>query len=1043
MNIPKYSVTRPVTIVVLYALALGIAATMIPTLAVDLYPSTTQPFLSVYASLSGAGPEDIERNITEPIEKALASTKGLQEMTSNSGFEFSSVNLSFDYGTDIEETMSDVQNVLNRMANSLPDGTSTPQVRRWDMDSMPIMRLVVKGNYTPDQLRLFAEDYIQAQIERIDGVASAAVTGGTRQIIKVEVSLNRLNAFGLSLNDISSALRGQSILVSGGSIMRGTSEYQLLTRQELNDLDEVRRLVVKTVNRSSDDASSHVNRSQVVRLEDVASVIVGYNEDASRVYVDGLSGVYIQVQSDADSNSVKVAQNVRDALEAVNNDLPRGITVEVLSDNTSMINATLQEVYSNAWQGALLAMLILFLFLRNIKAMLVVGLSMPISIVLTLMCMAVFGFTLNLLTMTGLILGLGMIVDGSIVILENIHNYRERGAKPNIATILGSQEMIRAIIASTATTLCVFIPLIIYKNDLEMMGQLFSDLIFTVVISLICSLLVALTLVPALCGPILRLDTRKQKPLKNIFLKKIDNAFESFFKSMENGYKKSLEYCLDHRTLILIFVILLLILSVLQYSNMGMNMFIRTRTDDNITINVRMPPGSTQDSADVILMQLEDIIKAEVQGYTHLIITNRGGANGASGNIQITLPAPANQIDTPTTIQEKLAPYITNFPGSRITFRAGRSMGGSSSVDIALTSRDANALTESADEILNIIMEYLPEIETPEINIEEGSPQLQIEIDRDRASALGVSLSAISSEIRTSMNGVTATTITQGERLVDVDVMLRPEDRIGLPTLDSISVNSSNGSRISLSNVAKIIENRAPTGIRREDQQRRLRISGDIPPGIAATDMQERLKEVVGHYYVPRESVNLEYLGEAEQIREYNLRFLFIIAVAVFLVFGVMASQFESFVDPLIIFFSIPLLLIGVIWIYKIGNEAMSLFSVVGVIALVGVVVNNGIVLVDYTNTLRARGMLVREACIEAGRHRLRPILMTSLTTILGMVPIAFFPGVGADTIQPIGKTFVGGLTISSFMTLFVTPIMYSILNSRHDRKRKAEKNDK
>jgi HAE1 family hydrophobic/amphiphilic exporter-1 len=336
-------------------------------------------------------------------------------------------------------------------------------------------------------------------------------------------------------------------------------------------------------------------------------------------------------------------------------------------------------------------------------------------------------------------------------------------------------------------------------------------------------------------------------------------------------------------------------------------------------------------------------------------------------------------------------------------------------------------------------MEYLPEVETPEINIEEGSPQLQIEIDRDRASALGVSLSAISSEIRTSMNGVTATTITQGERLLDVDVMLRPEDRIGLPTLDSISVNAANGQRISLSNVATIIENRAPTGIRRENQQRRLRISGDIPPGIAATEMQDRLKEVVGHYYVPREGVNVEYLGEAEEIREYNMRFLFIIAVAVFLVFGVMASQFESFVDPLIIFFSIPLLLIGVIWIYKIGNEAMSLFSVVGVIALVGVVVNNGIVLVDYTNTLRARGLLVREACVEAGRHRLRPILMTSLTTILGMVPIAFFPGVGAESIQPIGKTFVGGLTISSFMTLFVTPIMYSILNSRHDKKRQKK----
>ena len=1037
MNLPKYSVKRPVTIVVLYALALGVAATLVPNLAVDLYPSTTRPVLSVYTSFSGAGPEDIEKNVTDPIEKALASTKGLKEMTSTSGFEYSNVTLSFDYGTDMDETMTNVQNLLTRVTNSLPDDANTPQVRRFDMSTMPIMRLVVKGNYTPDQLRLFAEDYVQAQIERIEGVAAAEVTGGTTQIVKVEVSLNRLAAFGLTLSDINTALRGQNILVSGGSLIRGTREYQLLTREELDNLDEIRRLVVKTINLSGTGAAS-VNRSQVVRLEDVAQVSLGYNDNATRVYVDGLSGVYIQIQSESGSNSVKVAKNVRDALEDVNQDLPQGITVEVLSDNTSMINATLNQVYSNAYQGALLAMLILFLFLRNIKATLVVGLSMPISILLTLMCMSIFGFTLNLLTLTGLILGLGMIVDGSIVILENVHNYRERGAKPTVAAILGSQEMTRAIIASTTTTLCVFIPLIIYKNDLEMMGQLFNDLIFTVVISLAISLIVALTLVPALCGPILRLDTRKQKPLKNPVLSKIDKAFDRFFKALDNGYAKCLDYCLNHRALILAFVLLILVHSVLQFTGIGMNLFIRTRTDDTVTINITMPMGATQDATELVLMELEDIIKNEVQGYRNIVITNRRGSSGASGNIQITLPEPADQIDTPTTVQQKLTPYLTRFPGTQVAFRAGRGVGNTTAVEIALTSRDAVALSECADEIKTIIMRHLPQIENPAVNVDEGGPQLQIEVDRDRAAALGVSLSAISSEIRTAMNGTNATTISQGDKLINVNVKLRAEDRQGLPNLDSISVMSRNGSRISLSNMAKIVENRAPTSIRRENQQRVVRVTGDLPPGIAATEMQHVLENTIRQYFVPREGITIRYLGEATEIEKYNTRFLFIIAAAVFLVFGVMASQFESFVDPLIIFFSIPLLFIGVIWIYKIGNEAMSMFSAVGIVALVGVVVNNGIVLVDYTNTLRSRGMRVRDACMEAGRNRLRPILMTSLTTILGMVPIAFFPGIGADTIQPIGKTFVGGLTVSSIMTLFVTPVVYSILNSRHDKKNKV-----
>ncbi|MDR3342526.1 MAG: efflux RND transporter permease subunit [Treponema sp.] len=1033
MNIPGYSVKRPVTIVVLYALAMGIAATLVPKIAVDLYPSTARPVLSIYTSFPGAGPADVERNVTDPLEKALASSKGMVDMISNSSFESSNINLNFTYGTDMDQAMTDAQTLVNRIANSLPDGAGSPTVRRFDMSAMPIMRLVVRGNYPPDQLRLFAEDEIQAEIERIDGVASADVTGGTVRIVKVAVSLNRLAAFNLTLSDVSTALKGQNILSSGGSLTRGEREYQLLTRQELTSVDQIKRIVVKTVNISG---SQGVNRFQVVRLEDIAEVSLGYNENAARVYVNGQSGVYIQVTSESDSNQVQVASRVREALVGINAELPQGLTLEVLSDNTSLISATLNQVYSNALQGALLSMLVLFIFLRNIKGTLIIGLSIPISIFLTLMFMAVFGFTLNLLTMTGLILGLGMTVDASIVILENVHNYRERGAKAEIAAVLGSQEMTRSIITSTTTTLCVFIPLIIYKNDLEMMGQLFSDLIFTVVISLICSLVVALTLVPSLCGPLMRLDTRKQKPLKFRIMRKIDDRMELFFHTLDNGYQKAMDYCLDHRFLVLLLVLLILVFSFMQFSGIGMNLFIRTRTDDSITVNVAMPQGSTIESTEAILWDLEKLIQEHIQGYTNIILTARRTGN-TQGTIQITLPEPSKQIDTPNTIISKLTPYTTQIPGVQVSFRAGRSMGTTSAVEIAVSSRDAVAIMEVAEEIRAIMVRQLPEIENPEINLNEGAPQLEITIDRDRAASLGVSLSAIASEIRTAMDGSTATTISLGDRLVDVDVMLRAADQEGVPNLDAIFVLSRNGQRISLSNVARITENRAPSSIRRENRERVVRITGDLAGGIAVTEMQRRLEETVQQYLVPQEGVTVRYLGEAQEIQAYNRRFIFIIAAAIFLVFGLMASQFESFVDPLIIFFSIPLLFIGVIWIYKIGNEAMSVFSAVGIVALVGVVVNNGIVLVDYTNTLRARGLLVRDACLQAGRNRLRPILMTSLTTILGMFPIAFFPGPGADTIQPIGKTFVGGLTVSSFMTLFVTPVVYSILNSRHDKKRR------
>ncbi|MDR3192784.1 MAG: efflux RND transporter permease subunit [Treponema sp.] len=1038
MNIAGYSVKHPVTMVVLYALALGIAATLVPNLAVDLYPSTSRPVLSVYTRFPGAGPGDVEKNLTERLERALSASRGLTNITSSSQFESSFINLEFAYGMDMDKAVTDAQTLVNRLVNSLPDGVETPTVRRFDMSAMPIMRLVVRGNYPPDQLRIFAEDEIQSSIERIDGVASAEVTGGTTQIVKVAVSLNRLAAFNLTLSDVSSALKGQSVLSSGGNLRRGTREYQIMTQEELVSVDQIKRLVVKTVGIGSSGLVT-ANRSQVVRLEDIADVALGYNDNAARVYVNGQSGVYIQVTSESDSNQVKVSDRVRAALAEINADLPRGITLEILSDNTSMIRATLNQVYANALQGALLAMLILLFFLRNIKGTLIIGLTIPISILLTLMFMAVFGFTLNLLTMTGLIMGLGMTVDGSIVILENVHSYRERGAKPDIAAILGSREMLRAIVASSTTTICVFIPLIIYKNDLREMGQLFSDLIFTVVISLICSLLVAISLVPSLCGSILKLNTRKQKPLKIRVFRWVDDRMEGFFRGMENRYRLALEYCLSHRFLVVSLAILLLVFSLLQFGGVGMNMYIRTRIDDNVNLNVAMPQGTAVDVTEAVLFDIEELIKREVQGYSSVILTaRRTGTN--QGSIQIILPEPAMQIDTPESIIRKLTPYTSAVPGARVSFRAGRTMGNTSAVEMAISSRSYDAIMDTAGEIQTIMTRYLPEIENPVINIDEGAPQLIVEIDRERAASLGVSLSSIASEVRSAMNGYTATTMSRGDRLMDVNVMLRDSDREGLPNLDAVFVLSRSGARISLSNVARIVENRAPSSIRREKQERVIRITGNLPPGIAATDMQRRLENTVKQYLVTREDVTVRYLGEAQEIETYFWRFVFIVAAAVFLVFGLMASQFESFVDPLIIFFSIPLLFIGVIWIYKFTGQAMSMFSVVGIVALVGVVVNNGIVLVDYTNTLRARGMKVRDACLEAGRNRLRPILMTSLTTIRGMFPIAFFPGVGADTIQPIGKTFVGGLTVSSIMTLFVTPVMYSILNSRHDRKReKAE----
>ena len=1027
---------------------MGIAATIVPNLAVDLHPSVQRPVISVLTRFPGAGPADVERNVTERLERVLASSRGLENMTSNSLFEFSFINLEFAYGTDMDRAVADAQILVNRIVNSLPDGVQAPIVRRHDINTAAMMRLVVRGNYPPDQLRIFAEDEIQPSVERIEGVASAEVTGGTTQMVQVEASLNRLAAFNLTLGDISNALRGQSVLTSGGNLRMGPREFQIMTAEELTSVEQIRRLVVKSVNNSHPVGNTIANRSQVIRLEDVADVRLGFNENVPRVHVNNESGVYIEIVSESDSNQIRVSDNVRAALAEINNSLPPTITLEVLTDNTTMIRATMGQVYTNALQGAVLAMILLLLFLRNIKGTVIIGLSIPISILITLMAMSIFGFTLNLLTMTGLIMGMGMTVDASIVILENVFRYRERGAKAPIAAILGSREMLRAITTSTTTTLCVFIPLIIFRNNLGEMGLLFTDLIFTVIISLSVSLLVAVTLVPSLCGAILPLNTRMQKPLKNPLLRAIDDKIEGLLKALEKKYIAALEYCLSHRLIILSLAFLLLIFSLTQFSGIGMNLMVRMRTDDMLTIRVSMPRGTTIDVTENVLFQLQDIIRNEIRGYNNIILTaRRGGA--WQGIIQLTLPPPAEQIDTPDSIIRTLTPHLSAFPGIRISFVAGRAIGGGMGggggggmggppIQIAVSSRDFSAIMETAEEIQAILIRQLPEIEDPTINVEEGAPQLRIEIDRDRAASFGLSMAAIANEIRTAMDGADVTTMSRGDRLLDVRVRLREEDRRSLPNLDAIFVLTRTGVQVPVSNVARVVEDRAPTTIRRERQERVVRVTGGLEPGIAVTEMQGRLEYTINRYLIPRDGVTVRFLGEAQEIQRYSRQYLFIIAVAIFLIFGVMASQFESFVDPLIIFFTIPMLFIGIIWIYIISGQAMTMFSAVGVIACIGVVVNSGIVLVDYTNTLRARGMKVREACIEAGRRRLRPILMTSCTTILCMLPIAFFPGPGAKTIQPIGKTFVGGLSVSTIMTLFVIPSMYSVLNSRHDKIKKA-----
>ncbi len=1019
MNISELSVRRPVTITMLYVLACVIAAVFIPRLGIALYPSTERPILTVSTSYPNVGPEEIDTNVTDVITSRLNRISGLKSIISTSRNGRSHIRLEFGYDTDLDQAKDDVTAALSNISNRLPEECGTPSIFQFNIDSRPIMQLAVEGDLPVDELKTLAEDIVQPLLERVDGVATTEVSGGVAREIIVDLSRNRLEAFGLTAQSIRSALAARNMQVSSGTITHNEMDYEIVTSEYYQSLEDIRTTVIATKDGSA------------IRLDDVAEV---YEDTTERsVYINGSPGLYISVSNESGSNAASVAKGVHGMMAIVNEQLPAGVVLRVLSDDTTLIDATLSQVYSSAVEGAILAMLIIFVFLRSIKSSIIIGFSIPISFMLTLMVMSFLDLTVNLMTMSGLILGLGMTVDSSIVILENIQLRRQNGQKSAIAAILGSRNMMTAIFASTATTLCVFVPMLIYEAQLEMFGQMFRDMIITVCVSLVASFVVAVTLVPALCGSILRLNTRTQKPLRNPLLKRIDGWFEAVQQKIEDVYGGMLEFCLNNRFLVLSLVAVMLAVSALQFGSMGMNLAPTSSADDMVQVNLSLPVGTNNDVVRRYLFDFQEIVMRELDGAYETLVLNSGNSN--SGSLRINLPDLEDQTMSAADVKSALTPYLNQWSDVTISFSAGRGFGGSSSgIDVKVLSTDAVAAQQVMDEIVELLEDNVPMLKDITTDTEDGSPRFQISIDTAAAAQAGVSVSSITQVLQTAITGTTATVFHGAGDEMDIVVQLREVDIQSPSDLGALTVAGSSG-LMTLDNFITFIEGRSPRTIREEDGERVNHVTAGLVEGAVATEVQQVVERLVRNNIVLPDSVDLEFAGEAQDIESFGKVFLVVIALAVFLVFTVMAAQFESMMDPLIVFLSIPLVLIGVVGIYKITGQTLSLYAYVGIVSLVGIVVNNGIVLVDFTNQLVREKMPVRRACVIAGRNRLRPILMTTLTTVLGMVPMAFFPGKGAESMQPMCLTLVGGLMTGAFMTLFVSPVLYSLFNKRREKR--------
>lgn len=1014
-----------------YILIMVIALVFLPRMEIALYPDIDLPVITVFVDCNDAGPEEIEQQVAKELEDRFSSLENLDQITTISSDGSCLAVLQYDYGTDLDDSERDLNSAITILSQLLPTWTETPQYFRLDsMGASTALRLsLTSDTMSLDNLKMLGETTISPLIERIEGVGQVSVRGGSDIEYHIDVDPNRLEAYNLSLSQIVAAVSADNIQATGGQITESGVNLQVAADARYVTFSDIGNTVITKIDGTP------------IRINDVATVVQGADEDnRSESYLGDERIVTISITNDSDSNATTVATAVLAELDSIKAELPEGVSLELLTDSTEMIRSTMSEAFNSLYQGVILAALIIWIFLRGIKTTIIISLSMPICVLITMMLMSIFDVTINAMSMSGLILGIGMIVDASIVILENTYSYRLLGQKSAVAAILGSKNMFNAIFASTLTTICVFVPIIIFKNDLEFLGIMFQDIVITICISLACSLFVAVTLVPALCGSILRINTRTQKPLKIRWMKAIDDKCVAFEDSMKRGYVRVLAYFMNHRLLLVVFLVLLLIFCFKLFPLLGFDLMPQQTTDDEVNMNLELEQGTAIDVTRDYMMDMYHNIQSvlpegsyeSIQLYigTGMLTTTEN-----TGSITIKLPDITEQTISATEVQDLIRPFMNEDPNASWVFETSQA-GSISAIDVEIHSDDTNDAKYVADQIVAIMHEHVPGAVNIESDADSGTPKISVVIDKDLAADYGITVSTITSVLQTAISGSTASTIStfDSTETYDVIVEIDPDTIMTVDQLGQLLIPSSSG-MVRLDTIAQFERTTTPVSITREDRVRINHVTADVRDGYASSDVQNVLDQALAEYLVLPEGVTINQGGQMSEMMNYIPTLVAIVALALFLVYAVMAAQFESLIDPFIIFATIPLLMIGVIGIHLLYGQSFSLFSIVGIVALIGVVVNNGIVLIDCINRLVKQKVPVRVACLQAAYGRLRPILMTTLTTILGLIPMAFFPGEGAEMLQPIALTFTGGILTGAFLTLLLSPVLYSVFNSRREKK--------
>lgn len=1004
-------------------------------LPIDLLPNITVPVVTTITYYPGAGPMDMEQSVTAIIERGVTSVNDVDYVQSTTREGISQVRINFNWNANVDVGLIDVIQRMNRVYSQLPTGVSTPIALRFDITNLPVITLAVSGDMDQRDMYDLAYNTIEPQLEHLPGVASAQVTGGRIREVHVTLDRDRIQATGLPIADVLKAVANSNLIIPSGDIKSGVFDYSLKTESRFNLVNPMGDIIVKTVG------------GVPIRIRDVGTVEDSYQEQTEVIRVNGTPGLTLRVQKLAGANTVTVVDNVMRAIPKLTG-LPSNVHIALSFDQSLYIRQTINGLSQEAIIGALLAMLIIMIFLRNIRGTIIIIVAIPLSILITFIMFRFGNITLNIMTFGGLALAVGRLVDDSIVELEAItrhYNNPKPGESKMQQTLAAASEVATPIFVSTLTTVIVFLPVVFLSGIAKM---LFVPLTITIAVALFGSFFVSRTITPLLCLKFLppekamRRDSQKFSDRWRVY-------FHDKIEAIDQGYARMLTWALAHRKFVIGSILAIAAVSVFLFKFIGTEFF-PDQDEGVFTVTMKLPVGTRIEETQKYVIDMENILRKNVPEIQAMVSDigvpsarsgNFFGRNSGShaANIQVSLVPPDHRKRTIVEVMDALRPKISNYLGATVLIspsgflRFLLNFGSTAPIDVEIRGFDLEQGSALAKQVLAAVRST-PGAVNAQSSREDNLPELRVNIDRNKAGILGIDVAQISNTISAGINGAVASLYTDpvSGNQYNILVRLSESDRSNIDDLRKLILTTPTGDQVELGSIATISQDASPVQIDRKYQQRIIDVTADVSGrdlGSVAKDLQAKLDQIS----IPQ-GFELKLGGNVEQQQKTFGDLTMAFALAILLVYVVMASQFQSLVDPFIIMFTVPFGIVGVIWALFLSDTTLSVTSFQGIIVMVGIVVSNGILLVDYTNHLRMKGESLHKAVIDGGRTRLKPILMTSLATVLGLIPMAIGMG-GEKTQAPLAIAVIGGLTLSTLLTLFFVPTLYTIFEERFRRK--------